>query len=255
MTRKWIIAGTVAAALAGLGTLAYAASDRDDGHRGPPHMRGETMRDFGWSGQRWRDEDRDERRYRDGDRYERRYRDEDRRGEGRRFRDDDDGYRGHRGHGGRHGMGPGYGREGRGGHMHGHRHGGWHGRQGAADPAVLDGLKRELSIGTAQEEAWSRYAAAMKETAVERSKRRESIRAGAARNLSVEEHRKFRDLLIEQRQKEIAAVRDAADALVATLDEKQVAVAREVLPGYAIGPVGRGMGRMGMGPQHRHWER
>ena len=61
--------------------------------------------------------------------------------------------------------------------------------------------------------------------------------------MSPDDLRKFRDGMIDQRRKEQDQVRSAADDLVKSLDEKQVAIAKEVLPGYAFGP---GM-RMGMG--------
>lgn len=147
--------------------------------------------------------------------------------EGRRFeRDDSD---------------RGYGR----GWRHG-RHGGM-GRGGMFDSAAeLDSIKRELSVTAQQEAAWTKYAGAVKEAADAMKTRREAMRAGAARDLSVEDHRKFRDSMMEQRRKEIDAVRTAADELIKSLDEKQVAIAKEVLPGYAFGPWMRGAG-MGMG--------
>jgi hypothetical protein len=149
--------------------------------------------------------------------------------EGRRFdRDDSD---------------RGYGRDSR----HG-RHGGM-GRGGMFDSAAeLDSIKRELNVTAQQEAAWTKYAGAVKEAADAMKTRREAMRAGAARDLSVEDHRKFRDSMMEQRRKEIDAVRAAADELVRSLDEKQVAIAKEVLPGYAFGPrMGMGVGGMGMG--------
>lgn len=261
MKRTWVIPAVMVAGLVGLGGAAYAASAQDDWRDGLGTMVDEGAADYNWSGQRWRDRDDDRRDY--GPR------------EGRRGNDDcgpgmgrggEHGWRHHgRGPGMHHGYGPregrGYGwREGRGddrrddsgrgyGRGPGHgRHGGFgHGGPGGFggmfDPAAADGIKRELSITTQQEAAWTKYASALKDAADAMKARRESMRAGAARGLSAEDHRKFRDSMMEQRRKEIDAVRNAADELVKSLDEKQVAIAKEVLPGYAFGP---GM-RMGMG--------
>jgi hypothetical protein len=264
MKRTWVLAGVLAAGLAGLGGAAYAASDHDGTWRGGPgHMRGENPRDYGWSGQRWRDDDR--------------------RGDGPR----DDGWRGRggdcgpgmgrgRGRGmehGERGMGHGMGRHGFGhdgmhgmrrDHDHGYdrdrdgrgpRHGtyGGRGRMSAFDPAELDSVKKEIGVTAAQEQAWTKYAGAIKEAADARKARREGIDRDAMRKMSPEDHRKFRDSMWEQRRKEQDAVRAAVDELVKSFDEKQTAVAREILPGYAFGPGMRGAG-MGMG-RHRHFDR
>mgnify|MGYP000132645365 CR=1 FL=1 len=121
----------------------------------------------------------------------------------------------------------------------------------AADPAALDSVKKELSITAQQEAGWTKYASAVKQAADAMQTRREAMRAGAARNLSPDDHRKFRDSMMEQRRKEIDAVKAAADELVKSLDEKQVAIAKEVLPGYAFGPGMRGAS-MGWGRGRHH---
>lgn len=282
MKRTWVIPGLLLAGLAGLGGLTHAASAHDNDWRGGHgYMGGEGPGDYGWSGQRWRDDRRDDDR-------RPRWRDDDRPGygprEGRRGDDDQGcGPRGrghgrmgggmHHGYGGREGMGRGYGMHrgdgpgmggghgmhrgdgpgmGRGYGMHrgGEDRGPGYGRMGAADPAELDSLKKELSITAQQEAAWTKYAGAVKEAGDAMRTRREAMRAGAARNLSPDDHRKFRDSMMEQRRKEIDAVKTAADELVKTLDEKQVAIAKEVLPGYAVGPT-RGAG-MGFGGGRHH---
>jgi hypothetical protein len=255
----------------------------EDGWRsGLGQMFDEGPADYNWSSQRWRDErgDRDDDRgprWRDRDDDRRGYgsRDDDRRGdrsrgEGWRGRGDDDcgpgmrrgmgrghgehgrGRDGDHGYGGRHGMGRGHGME-RDHDRSGRGFGGDHrrGRFGAADPAELDSIKKEIGITTQQEAAWTKYAAAVKEAADSARKRREGMDAGAARGLSAEDFRKFRDLLIEQRRKEQDTVRAAVDELVKSLDEKQVAVAKEVLPGYAFGSGMRGAG-MGFGGGRHH---
>jgi LTXXQ motif family protein len=245
MKRKQVILGILTAGLVGLGGSAYAASEHDGYWRGGSgQMRGEGPGDYGWSGPRWRDDDR---------------RDYGPRGEGWRGRGDDNcgpgmgrGYGergmgrhgGHGHHGGMHGMGRGRGygmdHDGRGPGR------GWGGggRLSAADPADLDSVKKEISVTAAQEQAWTKYAAALKEVADARKTRRESIDRDAMRRMSPDDHRKFRDSMIEQRRREQDSVRAAVDEFVKTLDEKQLAIAREVLPGYAFG---RGMHGAGMG--------
>jgi hypothetical protein len=253
MKRIWVIPAILVAGVTGLGGLAYAASAQDAGWRdgSRPTVEGDSS-GYDWSAQRWRDDDRRDdddrgpRWRRDGrgsDRGEHRYhgrgydrdRDDRREGrgegwrEGRRFdRDDDRGYRRHgyhHRHEGRH-------HEGRGGPRHFGR---------GFDPARLDRVKRELDITTAQEQAWTKYTSTLKEVADARKARREGMDRGAISRMSTDEFRKFRDGMIDQRRKEQDQVRAAVDGLVGSLDEKQVAVAREMLPGYAFGPMRGGM--------------
>ncbi len=300
MKRTWVIPAILATGLAGLGGLTYAASAQDGDGCGSCYMRGEGG--DGWSGQRWRDDDRNPRwRDRDDD-----SRGHDRRGygwrEGRRG-DNDCGPRGRGYHGRGDGMHHGYGRgrddmdrepdgdrgydrrEGRGydgdrdygrrdghgggwregrrfdrddsdrgyrGHGYHHRHHQRHeGRGGPRfgrgfDPARLESAKKEIGVTEAQEQAWTKYATTLKEVADARKARRESIDHSAIRRMSTEEHRKFRDAMIEQRRKEQDNVNAAVDELIKSFDEKQVAIAKEVLPGYAFGPWMRGAG-MGWG--------
>ena len=76
-----------------------------------------------------------------------------------------------------------------------------------------------------------------------RKTRRDSMDRDAIRKMSTDEHRKFRDAMIEQRRKEQDRVNAAVDEVIGSLDEKQVATAKEVLPGYAFGPLMRGHGK------------
>lgn len=192
---------------------------RDDMDRGPDRDRGYDRREG-----RGYDNDRD---------YDRR---EGRGGgwrEGRRF-DRDDADRGYRGHG----------------YYHRH-HQRQEGRGGPGmgrgfDPARLESVKKEIGVTEAQEQAWTKYTATLKEVADARKTRRESMDHGAMRRMSTEEHRQFRDAMIQQRRKEQDSVNAAVDELIKSLDEKQVAIAKEVLPGYAFGPWMRGAG-MGWG--------
>jgi predicted component of type VI protein secretion system len=117
------------------------------------------------------------------------------------------------------------------------------------DPDRLDRVKREIGVTAAQEQAWTKYTGTLKEVADARRARRDSIDRSAIARMSTDEFRKFRDSMIEQRRKEQDQVRAAVDSLVASLDEKQVAIAKEVLPGFAfgrMGGMGMGMGGMGM---------
>lgn len=272
MKRTFLIPAVLVASLGGLGGAAYAASAFNGLQ---PALEGAAGYD--WSAQRWRDDDRrsdDDRgpRWRRGD-------DEDRRGPRESRRGDDNcgpgmgRGRGHGEYGWRHHgrgydrdrgddrrEGRGYGwREGRrfdrdesdrGYRRHGyhHRHEGRDGprRFGRGfDQDRIDRVKREIGVTAAQEQAWTKYAGTLKEVADARRARRDSIDRSAIARMSTDEFRKFRDGMIDQRRKEQDQVRAAVDGLVGSLDEKQVAVAREVLPGYAFGRMG--MGGMGMG--------
>lgn len=260
--RTWVIPAILVAGVTGLGGLAYAASAQDAGWRdGGGYSRDGGRDEYG--SQRWRDDDRrndDDRgpRWRRGDNdgcgprgggwgrgeygwrhhgrgYDRDEGPREGRGygwrEGRRF-DRDDSDRGYRGHGYHH-RHEGRDRDGRGGPRFGQRF----------DPARLDGVKRELGVTAAQEQVWTKYAGTLKDVADARRARRDSIDRSAIAKMSPDDLRKFRDSMIDQRRKEQDQVRNAADDLVKSFDEKQVAIAKEVLPGYAFGP---GM-RMGMG--------
>lgn len=118
------------------------------------------------------------------------------------------------------------------------------------DQDRIDRVKREIGVTAAQEQAWTKYTGTLKEVADARRARRDSIDRSAIAKMSTDDFRKLRDGMIDQRRKEQDQVRAAVDGLVGSLDEKQVAVAREVLPGYAVGRMGMGgmgMGGMGMG--------
>ena len=281
MKRNWMIRAVMAAGLIGLGGAAQAASAQD-GWRGASGSVADADRaDYSWSAQRWRDvapRSDDERgpRWRDrddrggGPRSGWRRGDEDcgpgmrgrgygmgygmGRGHGYHGDHGDHGYRRHgygrdddRGYG-RPGMGRGYGgpdRDGADREGFGRGHGPRHGRFGEPmGQAALDSAKRELGITAAQEEVWTKYASTLKEVGDARRARRDSIDRDAIRRMSPDEHRQFRDSMIEQRRKEQDQVNAAVDALVKSLDEKQVAIAKEVLPGYAFGGMrGAFMGR------------
>ena len=129
----------------------------------------------------------------------------------------------------------------------------------AAEPAELESIKKEIGVTAEQEQAWTAYTAAVKETAEAARTRRDGIDRNAVREMSRDDRRAFMDGMRDQRRKEIDAVADAASELVKTLDEKQTAIAKEILPGYAKGYGQRRAGRHhGMergGRHHRHDER
>ncbi|MFN3350232.1 hypothetical protein [Pseudorhodoplanes sp.] len=264
MKRNWMIPAMMAAGLIGFGGAAHAASAGYGWREASGSAADAGRTDYSWSAQRWRDED-----SRPDVERGPRWRDRDDRGGGPRSgwrRGDDDcgpgmrgrgygmGYgmgRGHGYHGGhgddgyrRHGYGRdddrGYGRPGM-GRGYGPRHGRFGEPMGQA---ALDSAKRELGITAAQEEAWTKYAATLKEVGDARRARRDSVDRDAIRRMSPDEHRQFRDSMIEQRRKEQDQINAAVDALVKSLDEKQVAIAKDVLPGYAFGGMrGAFMGR------------
>ena len=129
---------------------------------------------------------------------------------------------------------------------------GYPGYQGF-DPARLDSIKREIGVTPAQEAAWTKFTTTLKEASDARRARRDNFDRSAVSRMSADDFRKFRDTMIQQRRKEQDSVLAAEDDFVKTLDEKQVAIAREVLPGYALAGrmegmgMGQGMGQ-GMGP-------
>ena len=286
--RKLLVFGAVAAAAVVATGVAFAELDGWRGRDGRGmgygmHERMEGMRDMR---ERWRDDDRGGRRgWRDDDRggrhgmHGRRDDDDDRRGGMRGWRDDDRGERRGRwdddDRGGRHGM---HGRRddddrrGRmGGGMHGgmmgmHGHmGGRHGmmdggRRGpmggmgfgpgaAFDAADVGELKRELRITAAQEDAWTKYAKVLQDTATAVRTARESIDRDAATRSTPQERYAQRNKLREQVEAQHAALTGAAKELLGALDDTQKEIAEDTLPGlvtFGPGLRGAGMGR------HRH---
>ena len=143
------------------------------------------------------------------------------------------------GHGPGYGMGPGM------------MHGGMHGGAGPAgfDPARLATLKTELGLTTAQEPAWSKYAKTVEDAAAAMKTTREGINPDAVGKMTPQDRFALVSKIREQAQKQFAAVKTAAEELLATLDDTQKAKARQTLPGLAFGPGMRHAGGM-TGPQH-----
>ena len=147
-----------------------------------------------------------------------------------------------------HGMGPGMMKG------HGMGPGMMHGAPGPgfADAEDIDELKAELGIAPAQESAWSKYVKVVQDATAAMKTTREGVDPQAVTKMSPADRFAFVSKMREQSGKQLAAVKEAANELVATLDDTQKAAAADILPGLIpLGPAamrGAGMG----GPQHRH---
>ena len=123
---------------------------------------------------------------------------------------------------------------------------------GFADAEDIDELKAELGITPAQESAWSKYAKVVQDATAAMKTTREGVDPQAVTKMSPADRFAFVSKMREQGEKQLAAVKEAANELVATLDDTQKAAAADILPGLIpLGPAamrGAGMG----GPQHRH---
>jgi LTXXQ motif family protein len=130
-------------------------------------------------------------------------------------------------------------------------HGGMHGGAGPAgfDPARLETLKGELGITAAQEPAWSKYAKTVDDAAATMKTAREGINPETVGKMTPQDRFAFMTKIREEAHKQFAAVKTAAEELLAALDDTQKAKARQTLPGLAFGPGMRHAGGMG-GPQH-----
>jgi hypothetical protein len=119
------------------------------------------------------------------------------------------------------------------------------------DPARLETLKTELAITAAQEPAWTKYAKTVEDAAAAMKTTREGINPDTVGKMTPRDRFAFVSKIREQAQKQFAAVKSAAEELLATLDDTQKAKAQQTLPGLAFGAGMRHAGGMG-GPQHRH---
>ena len=137
----------------------------------------------------------------------------------------------------RHGMGPGM--------MHAPG-------RGFADAEDIDELKAELGITPAQEPAWSKYVKVVQDATAAMKTTREGVDPQAVSKMSPADRFAFVSKRREQGEKQVEAVKTAANELVATLDDTQKAAAADILPGLIpFGPAAmRGAGMAG--PQHRH---
>lgn len=130
--------------------------------------------------------------------------------------------------------------------------GGGMGRQGMmgpgsmiSDPAgYLDGLKTQLKITPAQEDAWATYAAAVKDHATQMQAAHKTM-FEAMGTASWQERRDMMNTMFSTRQQAMTAVHDAAEKLTGALTPAQKDQAAGILPGM----MGTGM-RMGRGPRN-----
>lgn len=119
--------------------------------------------------------------------------------------------------------------------------GGGMGRHGMmmSDPAAyLDGLKAQLKITTAQEDAWATYAAAVKDHATQMQAAHKTM-FEAMGTATWQERRDMMNNMFATRQQAMTAVHDAADMLAGVLTPAQRSKATGILPGM----MGPGMGR------------
>lgn len=115
-----------------------------------------------------------------------------------------------------------------------------------ADPARIETLKSELGIASTQEPAWANYVKALQDAAAARKTVRENVTREDVDKMSPQDRYAFVTKMREQRQKQSEAVKTAVEQLVATLDDRQKAKAREILPGLAsFGPGSRHGAAMG----------
>lgn len=140
-----------------------------------------------------------------------------------------------KGHGMMNGMGPGM--------MHGRA------GSGLADPAQLETLKTELEITASQEQAWGKYAKAVQDAAAGMKTTRESVDPEAVEKMTPADRYAFVSKIREQAQERFAAVKTAADELLAILDATQKAKANDILPDLAFGP---GQMRGAFAGEHKH---
>jgi hypothetical protein len=123
---------------------------------------------------------------------------------------------------------------------------------GFADAEDIDELKAELGIMPAQESAWSKYVKVLQDATAAMKTTREGVDRQAVTKMSPADRFAFVSKMRKQGEKQLAAVKEAANELVATLNDTQKSAAADILPGLIpFGPTairGAGMG----GSQHRH---
>ena len=124
-------------------------------------------------------------------------------------------------------------------------------RRGAAPPnfgdraAYMAGIKAELGITAAQEDAWKTYAEFVNGTATQMQALHQSMWE-AMNTATWEERRDMMNRAFQARQQAFQTVHDAALALLSSLSERQKGKAEIILPGLARHRMG---GRGMMGPR------
>lgn len=114
--------------------------------------------------------------------------------------------------------------------------------------AYLDGLKTQLGITSAQDGAWSAYAAVVKQHAPQMHAARMHM-FEAMNTATWQERRDMMHRAMEERQEAQAAIHAAAEKLVPSLSAAQKTQAATILPGLKA-PMMRG-GMMGGGMMGR----
>ncbi|UPY35615.1 Spy/CpxP family protein refolding chaperone [Sediminicoccus sp. KRV36] len=111
--------------------------------------------------------------------------------------------------------------------------------------ARLATLKAELGIRPEQTAAWNAYAATLQATG-ENMRTARPADMGAVHSMSPQDRQALMTGMQTRRDSALAAIRNAAEALLPALDDAQKAKAQQLLPGLA--PHGPGMMRhAGMG--------
>ncbi len=120
----------------------------------------------------------------------------------------------------------------------------------AGDPAArLAAVKTELAIKPEQQAAWDAYVKVVTDTAAAARPRRDGMSPDVIGKMETKEREAFIAGIQQERQKRFEAVKAAAEALLAKLDDAQKAKAGTALPGLAEAGHGPGMrhGMMGQG--------
>ena len=122
---------------------------------------------------------------------------------------------------------------------------------GFVDEEDIAELKAELGITPAQEPAWSKYAKVLQDATAAMKTTRE-VDPQAVSKMSPADRFAFVRKMREQAEKQLEAVKTAANELLVTLDDTQKVAAADILPGLiSFGPAAmRGAGMVG--PRHRH---
>jgi hypothetical protein len=122
---------------------------------------------------------------------------------------------------------------------------------GFVDDEDIAELKAELGITPAQEPAWSKYAKVLQDATAAMKTTRE-VDPQAVSKMSPADRFAFVSKMREQAEKQLEAVKTAANELLVTLDDTQKVAAADILPGLiSFGPAAmRGAGMVG--PRHRH---
>jgi hypothetical protein len=102
---------------------------------------------------------------------------------------------------------------------------------GFADAEDIDELKAELGITPAQELAWSKYVKVVQNATAAMKTTRERVDPQAVSKMSPADRFAFVSKRREQGEKQLEAVKTAANELLVTLDDTQKAAAADILPG------------------------